>query len=402
MVESYAEGINKSIQQLEIDKEFDKFTRRHMRKVVNAFGIIICLMLLPLSGCESYYEFSQEYGIDKNKIYRILNSCSPTSWMRLLRRISSKLLVKIVKKYHSMSPSTRSRYRVTLVVDSTTLLKLAKKLGLAGIFWSGSLKRKARGIQLVVLYAVIGEGKLLIPLDIRIRKPSPKGRGRRCKEQPALVIEMIRDFKRRMMIRGIDPEGWFLVMDSWYGSGDLLREIEEEGFMVVFEGKRNYVFYRDGRKMKVAELIDQIQWRDSSRREFEYGRVNADSPTFGEVTLLLFEEEGKIRYLITRRNLISAVRIIVAYKLRWWIEELFKILKSCLKIEKFGLIKEREVYGHICLRMICFMVVCFCARRICRETIQKLVRKLKRYWFEWFPEILNFSTFSRPSSEEAA
>ena len=35
-----------------------------MRKVVNAFGIIICLMLLPLSGCESYYEFSQEYGIE--------------------------------------------------------------------------------------------------------------------------------------------------------------------------------------------------------------------------------------------------------------------------------------------------------------------------------------------------
>lgn len=233
---------------------------------------------------------------------------------------------------------------MTLVVDSTTLLKLAKKLGLAGIFWSGSLKRKARGIQLVVLYAVIGEGKLLIPLDIRIRKPSPKGRGRRCKEQPALVIEMIRDFKRRMMIRGIDPEGWFLVMDSWYGSGDLLREIEEEGFMVVFEGKRNYVFYRDGRKMKVTELIDQIQWRESSRREFEYGRVNADSPTFGEVTLLLFEEEGKIRYLITRRNLISAVRIIVAYKLRWWIEELFKILKSCLKILYFCTFRVRSYF----------------------------------------------------------
>jgi hypothetical protein len=29
---------------------------------------------------------------------------------------------------------------VTLVVDSTTLLKLSKKLGLVGTFWSGKLK----------------------------------------------------------------------------------------------------------------------------------------------------------------------------------------------------------------------------------------------------------------------
>jgi len=38
MVESYAEGLNKSIEELEIDKEFDKFTRRHMSYTFALFG----------------------------------------------------------------------------------------------------------------------------------------------------------------------------------------------------------------------------------------------------------------------------------------------------------------------------------------------------------------------------
>ena len=48
---------------------------------------------------------------------------------------------------------------------------------MVGVFWSGKLKKTASSIQLVVLYAVIGEVKLLIPLDMRIRKPDREGEG---------------------------------------------------------------------------------------------------------------------------------------------------------------------------------------------------------------------------------
>jgi len=118
------------------------------------------------------------------------------------------------------------------------------------------------------------------------------------------------------------------------------------------------------------------------------------SPTFGEVTLILFKDETGLRYVITQPNVISGIRIITAYKLRWWIEEFFKICKSYLKIEKFQMVKEEEVYAHICLRMICFLLVCHCAKKVCRETIQKIVKKLNRYWSEWFPQILELQAFS--------
>ena len=152
----------------------------------------------------------------------------------------------------------------------------------------------------------------------------------------------------------------------------------------------------------MAGLAEEIRWRNGNQRQIEYARANVTSPTFGEVTIVLYQDADELKCLIMKPNLISSVRIIVAYKLRWWIEEFFKICKSCLKIEKFQMLKENEVYGHICLRVMCFIVVCYCAKRICRETIYKMVRKLNRYWFQWFPEILDWQAFSCHSLPQSA
>jgi len=406
MVELYVENLKKSIAELELDKELEKFVIRHLGKMLQAFATILGLLLLPLSGCESYYEFSQAYGMGKNKPYRILKSGSPTTWIRLMRRMGTKLLVKIVKRYHQMSEATKSRNKITVEVDSTTLLKLAEELGLVSVFWSGRLKKEASSIQLIVLYGVVGKGKLLIPLDMRIRRPDPVGPGRKCKEHPQLVIEMVRDLKTRCLSKGVDVRGWFIVMDSWYCSDELIDEISSLGFFVIVEGKSNYVFYKEGdensQRYNPSDLAKVVRWRDGLQRDIRYARVNVISPTFGEVTLILFEDERGLRYLITKPNVISGIRIIVAYKLRWWIEEFFKICKSYLKIEKFQMVKEEEVYGHICLRMMCFLLLCYCAKKVCRETIQKIVRKLNRYWFEWFPQILELQAFSQWSSPQSA
>jgi len=252
MVELYVQELKKSIKDLEIDNELAKFVKAHLGKMLKAFSSILGLLLLPLSGCESYFDFSCEYGMGKNKPYRILERGTSAVWIRLLRRISSKLLIKIAKRYHQMSDATKSRFKVTLVVDSTTLLKLASKMGLVGIFWSGQLKREAPSIQMIVLYAVIGEGKLLIPLDMRIRRPDLAGRGRKCKEQPELVLEMIRNLKTRCLSKGVNPKGWFIVMDSWYCSNELLNKISDCGFIVVIEGKSNYVFYHEAQRYNVS------------------------------------------------------------------------------------------------------------------------------------------------------
>ena len=109
MVELYVENLKKSIEELELDKELEKYVKQHLGKMLEAFGIILGLLLLPLSGCSSYFEFSSEYGIGKNKPYRVLERGDFSSWVRLLRRLGTKLLAKIVKRYHHMSDATKSR-----------------------------------------------------------------------------------------------------------------------------------------------------------------------------------------------------------------------------------------------------------------------------------------------------
>ena len=51
MVELYADGITKSIGELGLDKELEKFVEKHLGKMLKAFSTILGLLLLPLSGC---------------------------------------------------------------------------------------------------------------------------------------------------------------------------------------------------------------------------------------------------------------------------------------------------------------------------------------------------------------
>jgi hypothetical protein len=53
-------------------------------------------------------------------------------------------------------------------------------LGLVGKWWSGQEHRVLSGIDGVLLVVVIGEGKLVVPVDFVICRPDPKGPGGPC------------------------------------------------------------------------------------------------------------------------------------------------------------------------------------------------------------------------------
>jgi len=78
------------------------------------------------------------------------------------------------------SPASRSRYRITFVWDITTLLKVGEMLGLADLFYSGLWDHPAHSIEVVLLYARVGEDYLCLPLDFHLRKPDPKEGGHPC------------------------------------------------------------------------------------------------------------------------------------------------------------------------------------------------------------------------------
>lgn len=58
--------------------------------------------------------------------------------------------------------------------------KYGQDFELVGRWYSGQHKRVVSGIDGVLLVVVIGDGKLIIPVDFAVRRPGPKGPGARC------------------------------------------------------------------------------------------------------------------------------------------------------------------------------------------------------------------------------
>ena len=122
------------------------------------------------------------------------------------------------------------------------------------------------GIDGLLLVAVMGDGKLVVPVDFVVRRPDPVGPGRPGRDQPTwlqtwLQVRLERrwaSLQRRC--RGLPPP--WVVADRWLGDSAWLGHVHthQQGALVV-AGKRRYVFaLPDGRRVTGAELRTQSDW----------------------------------------------------------------------------------------------------------------------------------------------
>src|SRR6266581_2810567 len=100
---------------------------------------------------------------------RRLNALPKRSRLKRLRRLGLEMLVSIWRHAQDKSASTRSRWQWRWVVDDSVFRKYGKQFGLVGTWYSGQFKRTVPGIDGVLLLVVIGDGKLIIPIDFAIR-----------------------------------------------------------------------------------------------------------------------------------------------------------------------------------------------------------------------------------------
>jgi hypothetical protein len=94
-----------------------------------------------------------------------------------------EVLIPLWRHAASKSEATRSRWQWTWVGDDSVFKKYGAQLGLVGTWWSGQEHRVLSGIDGVLLVVVIGEGKLVVPMDFAIRRPDPQGPGAPCRDK---------------------------------------------------------------------------------------------------------------------------------------------------------------------------------------------------------------------------
>jgi len=230
----------------------------------------------------------------------------------------------------------------------------------------------SQGLTGVLLVVVVGEGKLVVPVDFAIRRPDPTGPGGPCRDKLHWVQSMLDGRVAAFHRRGVELPPPMVVAYSWFSDSKLMRHVAttHQGTLLV-EGKSTYTFaLPDGRQVKGYDLQQpgNWPWRDSPQvPEMRYARLRATSPTYGAVTLIIVHEPGvALYYLLCLETDISGPRLIRAWKRRYWIEYCFRTLKHILATGACQVQGEDAYYGHLVLRLLGCLVLFYTSRVVCK------------------------------------
>jgi hypothetical protein len=405
-----AEALHHALEGLGLPENLLAEIEGRLRSQRKLLGKIVGVMFPPLFGCRTNTELCRVRGWDKNLPARLLGALPKRSWLKRLRSLGLEVLVPLWHHVQDKSPATRSRWQWTWVADDSVFKKYGEQLGLVGTWWSGQEHRVLSGIDGVLLVVVIGEGKLVVPVDFAIRRPDPTGPGAPCRDKLHWVQCMLDGRIAALRRRGVELPAPMVVADSWFSDSKLMRHVTtiHDGTLLV-EGKSTYAFaLADGRQVKGSDLQQPSAWpwRHSSQIPgMRYARLQATSPTYGAVTIIVVNEPREEQfYVMCLATAISGPRLIRAWKRRSWIEHCFRTLKHLLATGACQVHSEEAYYGHLVLRLMGCLVLFYTSRVICkgRLTMEEIIFSLKHYWRFVDCEALELKALSQGLDEKAA
>jgi hypothetical protein len=383
-----AEALQQALEDLGLPDTVVAEIEDRLRSQQQLLGKIVGVMFPALFGCRTPAELCRVRGWDKNWPSRLLGALPKRSWIKRLRRLGLEVLVPLWRHVETKSPATQSRWQWTWAIDDSVFKKYGQQLGLVGRWWSGQHKRVLAGIDGLLLVVVIGDGKLVVPVDFAIRRPDPVGAGAPCRDKLSWTRTMLDERLAALRRRGLALPPPILVGDSWFGDSKLMRHVSQQhhGTLLV-EGKQSYTFRLvDGRQVTGQDLIeDEIwPWREHPwEPRVRYVRLRATSPTYGNVTVVMVDEPGQDRfYLLCLETTLSAPQLIRRWRRRTWIEFVFRTLTHLLATEACQVHSEDAYYGHLVLRLMASFVLFYTSRVICkgRLTMEAIIFSLKHYW----------------------
>jgi hypothetical protein len=405
-----AEALQQALDDLGLPEGLVAEIEGRLRSQQQLLGKICGVMFPPLFGCRTNAELCRVRGWDKNLPSRVLRALPKRSWIKRLRRLGVEVLVPLWRHVQDKSPATQSRWQWTWVADASVFKKYRAQLGLVGTWWSGQEKRVLSGIDGVLLVVVVGDGKLVVPVDFAIRRPDPTGPGGPCRDKLSWVQVMLDGRVAALRRRRVELPPPMVVADSWFSDSKLMRHVAtaHEGTLLV-EGKSTYVFaLADGSQVKGEDLQHPREWpwRHSPQAPgMRYARLRATSPTYGAVTLIVIDAPGEEPcYVMCLDTTISGPRLIRAWKRRHWIEHCFRTLKHLLATGACQVHSEDAYYGHLVLRLMGCLVLFYTSRVICkgRMTMEEIIFSLKHYWRFVDAEALELKALSQGVDETAA
>jgi hypothetical protein len=383
-----AEALHQALQELGLPENLVVEIAGRLHSQHKLLGKLVGVMFPALFGCRTPSELCRVRGWDKHWPSRMLGALPKRSWLKRLRRLGLEVLEPIWRHVQDKSPATQSRWQWTWVWDDSVFHKYGEQLGVVGRGWSGQHKRVLSGIDGLLLVVVMGEGRLVVPVDLAIRRPDPVGPGAPCRDKRHWARVMLDEGWAAFGRRGVALPAPMVVADSWLSDSKLMQYVgDQHQGTVLVEGKQSYTFLlADGQKVKGRDLIQGEGWRwQQSPWEVgvDYVRLRATSPTYGQVTIVIVDEPGQDRfYLLCLETTLSAPQLIRRWRRRTWIAFVFRTMKHRLATEACQVHSEDAYYGHLVLRLMGSFILFYTSRVICkgRLTMEEIIFRLQHYW----------------------
>jgi len=328
-------------------------------------------------------------GWDKHLPSRILGALPKRSWLKRLRTLGQDVLDALWRHIETRSDATRSRWHGTWVLDDSVVRQYSRTLELGGTWGRGQHKRVVDGIEGVLLLLGIGDGKLVVPVDLAGRRPHPNGPGRRCRTKLGGAQVMLAQSLAALRRRGLNLPAPLVVADSWCSDSQLMAHVAHthQGTFLV-QGKATYTFYlADGRKVKGADLVHpENAWpfrQSLNAPDCRYARLRAKSPPYGAVTVLIVDKPSADRFsLFCFATPLQATRLLRLWTRRHWIAQVFRTLQHLLATDACQVHSADAYYGHLVLRLMACFVLYYTTRVIYQGqvTMDELVFTLKHHW----------------------
>src|SRR5437899_2857835 len=178
-----AEALHQALEALGLPEALVVEIEGRLHSQQKLLGKLVGVMFPPLFGCRTSSELCRVRGWDKHWPSRLRGALPKRSWLKRLRRLGLEVLVPLWRQVSTQSPATQRRWQWTWVCDDAVFHKYGTQLGLVGTWWSGQHKRVLSGIDGLLLVVVIGDGRLVVPVDFVIRRPDPVGPGAPCRDK---------------------------------------------------------------------------------------------------------------------------------------------------------------------------------------------------------------------------
>jgi hypothetical protein len=238
-----AEALHQALEDLGLPANLVVEIEGRLHRQHKLLGKIVGVMFPALFGCRTPSELCRVRGWEKQWPSRILGALPTRSWLKRRRRLALEVLEPLWRHVQDKSLATQSRWQWTWVWADSVFHKYGEQLRVVGRWWSGQHKRVVSGIDGRLLLVVIGDGRLVVPVDFAMRRPDPEGPGAPCWDKLTWARTMLDERRAACKRRGLTLPSPIVVADSWLSDSKLMQHgsAQHQGTLLV-EGKQSYPF----------------------------------------------------------------------------------------------------------------------------------------------------------------